>query len=859
MRCVLVLSVLSQGLVRFDYRRDEQKKNPDAEKIHARQQSSMNDVFRFIKIRQIKGEGGPVPLLKSQLSTALANAKTPEQRRAIANHALRSERARLIASVDSLHHGREIDAAVRTALDLSNATLRHVLAALATSDDVATRPTFAEDRVRLSDTLLLCRYATTGLPPELPVLRRLYVVYHFIALTRADAGVLDMSLAGILGHYPVPSFDSADADARPRIASVGVADLLVVKQQITRYEATEIAHVENIMSGETRTREHRTFERIDETLTTEREKIREQEKELQTEERFELNKEASRTVKEDQKYAFDLSVSANYGPTVEVESSFGLDVATSTETSAKSASTYAKDVLERSLERVTERVREERVRTIRRETEEKNLHQFINGDTQPHKVGIYQFLDKIYEAQVFNYGKRQIFDLVIPEPASYLWYLSGRTENESRTALPVPPEPLTISANDLLYAETEATSANHYLRLAQKYGAAGLSPPPERYKIATAKFQNPAAGSAPLSEHGEILTAPVTLELTIENGYKVRRAAFYCIALSDDGGMRRIPFSVGVLGATWQGTPAVADGGLGINQGSVAIDFTSAPVLSTGNKLIVTAVPYETANYTISAEVQCEASASVLDAWKITIHERIREAYDSRLMEYKDELSKIELEQKQKQHTQNADVGLPPTKRKQLILAELKKNCIAMFMGHWFEGTEVAIAGEPPLFRFDEAITKGNLVRFLEQSIEWTQLQYAFYPYYWARKSTWEERIRKDDADYEFQQFMQAGAARVVLPVRPGFEEAFCYFLETGEPWNGAGAPPSIHDPLYVSIVDELRELAGGALETPEPMGEPWEVRLPTNLVMLRRSSTLPTWVKTEGTTWDWHPVPEDS
>src|SRR6185369_9992767 len=103
-----------------------------------------------------------------------------------------------------------------------------------------------------------------------------------------------------------------------------------------------------------------------------------------------------------------------YGPTVEVDSSFGVDVETSSEASAKSASTYAKDVLERSLERVTERVREERVRTIRRETEEKNLHQFSNGDSQPHKVGIYQFLDKVYEAQVFNYGKRQIFDLVIP-------------------------------------------------------------------------------------------------------------------------------------------------------------------------------------------------------------------------------------------------------------------------------------------------------------------------------------------------------------------------------------------------------------------------------------------------------------
>jgi hypothetical protein len=60
---------------------------------------------------------------------------------------------------------------------------------------------------------------------------------------------------------------------------------------------------------------------------------------------------------------------------------------------------------------------------------------------------------------------------------------------------------------------------------------------------------------------------------------------------------------------------------------------------------------------------------------------------------------------------------------------------------------------------------------------------------------------------------------------------------------------------MYVSIVDELRELAGGELETPEAMGKPWEVRLPTNLVMLRRTDSLPAWEKLEGTDWTWRPV----
>lgn len=823
------------------------------------QQSSMNDVFRFIKIRPITADSGSIKLLDTQYSQSLANATNPEQKRRIANHALVHDRAGLVRMVTDLHFGQQIKEAKISAVTIDGATLRNVLAGLVLPDNFATNPQVISDINRLSDTLLLSRYATTGASPLLDVFRQLYVLYHFLILSRTDPSVLSLPLIKLLAYYVIPAHLSKDETKPERIAAVGIADLLVVKQQIKCYEATEIAHVENIMSGETRTREHRSFERIDETVTIEKEKIVEKEKELETSERFELNKEASKTVKEDQKYAFDLSISANYGPTVEVESSFGLDIATSTETAAKSASKYAKDVIERSLDRVTERVREERIRTIRRETEEKNLHSFVNGDENPHKIGIYQFLDKVYEAQVFNYGKRQIFDLMIPEPASYLWYLSRRDEDAAHPTLPVSPTPLNITANQILHGELDSSRPNHYTKLALKYGATGITPPPAQYKIATATYQTPAAGSPRASEEGEILTAPLTLEIAIEPGYQVKGATFYCIALSDNSAARRIPFSVGVNGDIWTGTTAISHGRLGVNQGPVRLEFPEVPELSTGNKLIVSALPYETANYTLSAEIRCEVSDTSIQAWKLTTFDRIRSAYLDRLMEYKDELSKIELAQKQQQQNVIADFGIPPSKRKQLMLTELKKQCIAIFMQDWFSSSAVAVSGSPPQFDFDEAYTKGNVTRFLEQSIEWTQIQYALYPYFWAQQSTWEERIRKNDADYEFQQFMQAGAARVVIPVRPKFEAAFDYFLETGEVWNGAGTTPSLHDPLYLSIVDELKELSGGSLEVPVPVGEPWEVRLPTNLVLLRETSTLPEWEKEAGTSWDWHPVPDSA
>ena len=49
---------------------------------------------------------------------------------------------------------------------------------------------------------------------------------------------------------------------------------------------------------------------------------------------------------------------------------------------------------------------------------------------------------------------------------------------------------------------------------------------------------------------------------------------------------------------------------------------------------------------------------------------------------------------------------------------------------------------------------------------------------------------------------------RVIVTVKTGFEDAIQFFMNTGRIWNG-GEVPVIGDPMYLSIVDELREPAG--------------------------------------------------
>src|SRR5262249_45456355 len=226
----------------------------------------------------------------------------------------------------------------------------------------------------------------------------------------------------VLYPHPVqdPPVPDDPPETRPYIKDVGVADLLVVKQHLTAYERVDVAHVENVMAGEKKSRNHRALERTENTITLEKETVTEKQTELETADRFELNRETAKTQKSDQQFGFGLTVSGKYGPSGQFSSNLAGSVSSSSEESTKSATRYAKDVVERSLERVVERVREQQIQRVIREQEETNLHELENKGAE-HVSGVYQFLEKVYESQVFNYGIRQMFDFMVPEPASYLW------------------------------------------------------------------------------------------------------------------------------------------------------------------------------------------------------------------------------------------------------------------------------------------------------------------------------------------------------------------------------------------------------------------------------------------------------
>jgi hypothetical protein len=74
----------------------------------------------------------------------------------------------------------------------------------------------------------------------------------------------------------------------------------------------------------------------------------------------------------------------------------------------------------------------------------------------------------------------------------------------------------------------------------------------------------------------------------------------------------------------------------------------------------------------------------------------------------------------------------------------------------------------------------GEMIKFLHQAIEWENVMYFTYPYFWDSPRNWQFKrfLRHPDAIH--REFLRSGSARVVLTIRPGYEVDFAEFVESG-------------------------------------------------------------------------------
>jgi hypothetical protein len=603
-----------------------------------------------------------------------------------------------------------------------------------------------------------------------------------------------------IGANGVPGVEFSHAITRP----VGVGDLQVVRQKLTGYEAGEISHIENVLQGERLRRSTRREEVNELTLTDETDSSQSQERDQQSTDRNELATEIQKETSQQTVSSQDQTTSTDYGKLVE-----------------NSKTNYARSVTDRAVNTVTQMVKQQRVQRERKTFTEKALHDLDNRRGSRDMRGIYQWVDKKYNVRILNYGKRLLYDVVVPEPASFLIQSLKDAAQPEGFQLTKPSEP---------WFGPSALDPSNYAYYAALYGVTGsVSPPPDEFTQTVAQVEAPDV-ARDLKAFGTTMAAQYFAGFKIEvpqdyqaiGGFVQHVNVHY--VKPDPGPI--LEFFVGESTFIRFVTHTILNKSFTLNHESGQIPVTVASL-------------ERVAQFSYAVGINCRRTDRAMKQWQLTTHAAIMAGYQRQLADYEDKLARY-TSAARAQMAATANYAHDPSVEQQ----ELKKAFIYLLLGE-HPGSILPTPAPAPLppsaWPPDPVAVKnwGAMVAFFERAFEWENIMYTYYPYYWGRPGRWEESILIQDSDPQFEAFLKAGAARVVIPARPGFEAALAHYQETGDIWLGEEIPDMFSD-YYVSIINEIkaRNYAPGE----EVCVAEWDVRLPTTLVMLKHDTKLPQW-----------------
>jgi len=641
-------------------------------------------------------------------------------------------------------------------------------------------------------------YLPASVAPPSKVFR---VGAHVFAVSNANAPAVPAA------DTPPPAPDFSHAITRP----VGIGNLLVVRQELVGYEAKEISHIENVLEGELLRRSTRREETNELTITQETETTQAEERDHQSTDRNELATETQKESGQQSTSVNDQTTSTDYGKLVE-----------------NSKTNYARSVTDRAVNSLTQRVKQQRIQREKKTFIDEAVHELDNRAGATKVRGIYQWVDKKYKARIVNLGKRLLYDVVIPEPAAFLIESLKNAVQPENFQLTKPVDP-GITPRDL--------NAGNYSYYASQYGVTGaVTPPPDEF-IQTVAYPSPttevsgtiqAFGGTWSRIYFSAFVIKVPENYRAISGYIQKTNPHYVNAQPT----RIFEFYVGEYNFIR----------------FVASDFLNKSFGMNGETgdIPVTARTFDNlTQFNFAIGINCQRTDKALEVWQLKTHAAIMAGYQRQLADYQDKLAQY-MAAVRSQMALAQNYSHDPSIEQQ----ELKRAFIYLLLGEHFAQAYLPTPDPSPLdpgmippqvIPPDPAYVRdwGAMVAFFERAFEWENIMYTYYPYFWGRPARWGELILIQDIDPQFEAFLKAGAARVVIPARPGFEAALAHYQETGDIWMGEEIPDMFSD-YYVSIIAEIkaRNFAPGD----EICVAEWDVSLPTTLVMLKEDATLPEW-----------------
>lgn len=606
--------------------------------------------------------------------------------------------------------------------------------------------------------------------------------------------------------FPLPPYPTSPSVKHDVLLPYAIGDLQLVQYKLLRYEIGELASITSIMAGEKRKLVNRKLDRVvdqemtkETTLTNSENSSNEQNNDF-NEELWNAIAETTETTN----YP-DSGLISTYGPPTDITIKGTYTRAQTTQTpDKKQLSSFAKKILNRTTQRMSEKIKKVRAHTALKEMEDTSVSFLNNAGNKEPVYGVYCWLNKIYQAKLVNYGNRMLFSFMIPVPAAAYIRQTKILDGDDFT------EPKSLQQFKV-YIYKDITTDN-YLELCNYYHLKKFRQAPQA-SIVVSDVVN-------LSQ-GKLIPLP--------EGYYAESG---CIQYAFGAGSTEAVVN-GFLGQNTfsfnQSTPTGTKGPFPLAGEEMTIAVSA--VYNAGIKM---SPPDSGLDFQMSAEVTCQLSPQSLLAWQIELYQLLIAAYDTQLEAYNLKINTSDT----KEETIN------PLSRRLLVKQELEKGIRRQLLENALEvkGLPLSLINAPVAATAE--YNQPQIIQYLNTAMEWNEMSYTFFDQYQDQNESF--AVASLSPDF-FSAFLKAGYARVIIPVNPLFNYGFLYFLNTGNIWYGEDrlapcfeeeANDGTVNPDQLSVVYELKKTFQHFSPRQEFIDE-WEVMIPTSMQILQNKKSL--------------------
>jgi len=614
-------------------------------------------------------------------------------------------------------------------------------------------------------------------------------LYSHLSPYLADSKTMEAGKAGYMskfmsGHYAT-LFDHgkttgviAGFETRMTIEPVGNLHLERIEMYPSGVERGELVHSVPLSPSETVNISHKEWS------------VRQQEFEDIVQDYFEGYSEEGVSEKNDlamsnesqSKHATALnigaSLSASYS-SVTLSTSFGYNSTTDDQQSRKDSRNHSMTITKKASAR-TKKDHKVTFKVVSvAGSEDQSVRVITNpSTTDAMRIDYFQMARK-WKADLLRYGLRMTYDIVIPDPGSAL--VTKVKQVRDLDALINQPFSFSLPLTAITYNSLAADPhfISNYDQLAADYNASVPAPPE------AIKYQNVHKETTEV-QHYDYVNFD-SLEFEIDDKYFIHSIQWGRQWQTDENETRDYIKLVNLQINDLVG-----------KSGKLALDFDFQYVY----------------NFVYNIEFTLRPKVQVLLDWRLQVWNQLRlaaeENFNKSLQDYKDQRAQLIAE------INNYDA----LTLRRMEQEEIMKGVLRWIFGPSFylvpfniqslfgpdsndpEVQDVLDPNQLSTTQWNDVLEHGEFIKYIHNAIEWENVLYFSYPYFWDDNKLWDFKKFLYHPDQTHKVFLRAGAARVVLTIRPGFEDSFTQLIE-----NGAfGSLPLPHP--YVTIAQEIQNFA---------------------------------------------------